>query len=549
MTAGRRIGLDFSIDDDAFEFAASTSPADLNDQLRLIAAKLYRAALGPQPGSCARGRRWWRAMTGSICVARARCSAAGSTSSCTPSDPRWGTPPLKDVQARDPPPASRRSGHRLLASGPIEVQVFGDVTVDEAVAAVGAHARRACRRAAAPTPPAAGAISRRTIAGAADPAPRRQRHAGGGGDRLADRRRAWPTSPKAAGSKCWPRSSATGCSKSCGQGVGRQLQPERQQQLADRAERRRRDRSRWGRCRPTGPAISSSSRAKPPPTWSPIRSARTRCKRHPGPDRAGVDAQRDRQPVLDAADRGRDPRSAHLRQRRARSARDFATITPAHAAGDGAQISAARTRDWSMIVLPKDAPKPAGTADEMTMADGTACGSTRSCRIGCRSRRTACRTRSPTTYRALFGLRIPEWRLVAVLAEGDGAVAAGAGPRDADGQGDRQPRRDRAGRPRADRARTPMPPTSARARLSLTARAANCTIRSRPRRWRWRRQLFAGFGARRTGGVPRHARPGRSGGGQARPGLMRDPPPRAKREPALPRRTDDPGGGFRDRIS
>lgn len=25
-----------------------------------------------------------------------------------------------------------------------------------------------------------------------------------------------------------------------------------------------------------------------------------------------------------------------------------------------------------------------------------------------------------TTYRALFGLRIPEWRLVAVLAEGDG---------------------------------------------------------------------------------------------------------------------------------
>ena len=40
MTAGRRIGLDFAIEDSAFVFGANTSPGDMPDQLRLIAAKL-----------------------------------------------------------------------------------------------------------------------------------------------------------------------------------------------------------------------------------------------------------------------------------------------------------------------------------------------------------------------------------------------------------------------------------------------------------------------------------------------------------------------------
>ncbi len=40
ITTGRRIGLGFGIDNDAFEISADTRPTDLEDQLHLIAAKL-----------------------------------------------------------------------------------------------------------------------------------------------------------------------------------------------------------------------------------------------------------------------------------------------------------------------------------------------------------------------------------------------------------------------------------------------------------------------------------------------------------------------------
>src|SRR3546814_16992734 len=40
LTTGRRIGMQFNIDDDAFEMNAVTRAADLEDQLHLLAAKL-----------------------------------------------------------------------------------------------------------------------------------------------------------------------------------------------------------------------------------------------------------------------------------------------------------------------------------------------------------------------------------------------------------------------------------------------------------------------------------------------------------------------------
>src|SRR3546814_2496234 len=52
LTAGRRIGMDFGIDDDAFSLAAMTSPDDLADQLKLIAGKL--AAPGWDPHTVTR---------------------------------------------------------------------------------------------------------------------------------------------------------------------------------------------------------------------------------------------------------------------------------------------------------------------------------------------------------------------------------------------------------------------------------------------------------------------------------------------------------------
>lgn len=132
LTTGRQIGMDFDIGDDAFQFGAVTSPADYPDQLRLMAAKLQFPNWDPSP------------------VARARAAMLSSyaASSASPSailardlegllrdgDTRWTTPPEAAVRKLTPA-AFRKFWAPILASGPIEVSVFGDVKVDEAVEA------------------------------------------------------------------------------------------------------------------------------------------------------------------------------------------------------------------------------------------------------------------------------------------------------------------------------------------------------------------------------------------------------------------------------
>ncbi|MBM6575524.1 insulinase family protein [Microvirga sp. SRT01] len=132
LSAGRRIGLDFGIDEDAFLLAAMTSPADYKDELRLMAAKLEYP-------------RWDRAP---ILRAKAGALAAQATASSSPTgvlqrdlegllrdgDPRWATPTPEQIDA-----LTRRKFRKLwkplMKSGAIELSVFGDVKVDEVIAA------------------------------------------------------------------------------------------------------------------------------------------------------------------------------------------------------------------------------------------------------------------------------------------------------------------------------------------------------------------------------------------------------------------------------
>ncbi|GGB18619.1 peptidase M16 [Sphingomonas metalli] len=135
LSAGRRIGLDFGIDDDAFQLAAMTSPTDYRDQLKLMAAKLAFPGWDPAP----------------IARAKAVALTAQSGYDSSPSgvlsrdldsllrsgDPRWTAPTTEQINrltAKD----FRKDWQPLLASGPIEVMVFGDVKTDEAIAAVAA---------------------------------------------------------------------------------------------------------------------------------------------------------------------------------------------------------------------------------------------------------------------------------------------------------------------------------------------------------------------------------------------------------------------------
>ncbi|MEO5938067.1 MAG: insulinase family protein [Sphingomonas sp.] len=133
LTTGRRLGMDFGIDSDAFVLGAVSSPADYQDQLRLLADKLASPGWDPAP------------------IARAKALLATGYAGLEASpdgvlsrdleyflhdrDPRWGIPPKPVVDALTP--AKFKSFWQpLLASGPIEVQVFGDVKAEEAIAAV-----------------------------------------------------------------------------------------------------------------------------------------------------------------------------------------------------------------------------------------------------------------------------------------------------------------------------------------------------------------------------------------------------------------------------
>ena len=152
LTAGRQLALDFGMDDDAFSMASLSSPQDYADELTLMAAKLAHP-------------RWDAAP-----IARAKAAASAAIAGYSSSvdgvlnrdldgllhagDPRWTTPDQHAIDALTPA-SFRALWEPLLASGPIEVDVFGDIDADAAIAAVaksfGALAPRTA--AAAPLPP------------------------------------------------------------------------------------------------------------------------------------------------------------------------------------------------------------------------------------------------------------------------------------------------------------------------------------------------------------------------------------------------------------
>lgn len=135
LMTGRRLGMDFAIDDDAFVLGAVSSPADYKDELRLLADKLANPGWDPSP----------------IPRAKAVVIAGYPGLDSSPDgvlsrdleyflhdrDPRWGLPPRDAVDALTPA-SFRALWQPILASGSLEVQVFGDVTADDAIAAVGA---------------------------------------------------------------------------------------------------------------------------------------------------------------------------------------------------------------------------------------------------------------------------------------------------------------------------------------------------------------------------------------------------------------------------
>ncbi len=133
ITTGRRIGLSFGIDNDAFEITADTRASDLENQLHLIAAKLAFP-------------RWDAAP-----VIRSKAASLISYDSYAASpqavlerdlewlvrgkDPRWKTPDKEDfgqLTAKN----FRQFWQPILASGPVELMLFGDFDREQAVESI-----------------------------------------------------------------------------------------------------------------------------------------------------------------------------------------------------------------------------------------------------------------------------------------------------------------------------------------------------------------------------------------------------------------------------
>ena len=133
ISTGRKMGFDFKVDDAAFEFTAETRPADLADQLYLFAAKLDMP-------------RWDKAP---FDRAKAAAKIQYDTYSTSPQgvlnrdlqfyqrgkDPRFETPTPAEIDQTDAA-GFKRVWEQALASGPIEVQIYGDFDPATTVAAL-----------------------------------------------------------------------------------------------------------------------------------------------------------------------------------------------------------------------------------------------------------------------------------------------------------------------------------------------------------------------------------------------------------------------------
>jgi zinc protease len=133
LATGRKLSLDFDIDDTSFKFSADTRPADLADQLYLFAAKLAMPRWDANP--VVRAQAAARLAYESTNASAASVLQRDIGWLLKDGDPRYAVPNPAEI-AKANPEGFRRVWSALLKQGPIEVDIFGDFNRDETVAAL-----------------------------------------------------------------------------------------------------------------------------------------------------------------------------------------------------------------------------------------------------------------------------------------------------------------------------------------------------------------------------------------------------------------------------
>nr|WP_245647620.1 insulinase family protein [Novosphingobium lentum] len=133
LSTGRKLTLDLGVDDNNFAISADTRPADMVDQLYLIAAKLAMPRWDPNP----------------LLRAKAAAKLQYQTYGASPqtvldrdlgwllknADPRYATPNPAELD-KATPEGFRRVWEPLLKQGPIEVDMFGNFDRATAITAL-----------------------------------------------------------------------------------------------------------------------------------------------------------------------------------------------------------------------------------------------------------------------------------------------------------------------------------------------------------------------------------------------------------------------------
>jgi zinc protease len=133
LLTGRRMTMSFAIDEDAFQLGGTTNAQDLSDQLRLLATKLafprWDATLFNRYKTSALENYQ---LSFSSASARAGREFGGFNHG---GDARWRPVEREEIAAATPE-AFRRFFEPLLAAGPIEAVIVGDVDLDAAIEAM-----------------------------------------------------------------------------------------------------------------------------------------------------------------------------------------------------------------------------------------------------------------------------------------------------------------------------------------------------------------------------------------------------------------------------
>jgi zinc protease len=132
--SGKLVSLSVSMGEDAVVLSGVTRDADLDVQMQLFAADLTAAAWRPESFEQLRRQQVSQLLGRGPPQAAFRSRESSLLRS---GDPRWATPSAVEV-ARTSYEQTRAFGQQMLAKGPLEVVVVGDVTVERAIAAVAA---------------------------------------------------------------------------------------------------------------------------------------------------------------------------------------------------------------------------------------------------------------------------------------------------------------------------------------------------------------------------------------------------------------------------